>query len=297
MGPQADLYAVGGIAYEMLTGKLPFDTEDPIEQIAKRLSEVPRRAATVARVPAELDDIVMRLLARQPEDRPASAGVVRQQLAKYRRNLQNESTVMGPRPLADADGPATLAMGALTPVPPQGADRPTRRVRKGLAFGFAATGLVLLLGVVAAVVFVPRGPKPGPVLENPDQPRPVVPEPDAPPEVPKPRGDVARPDSKPKPLAVAKAPAPSPSPIVRPVPSPLPTEKPPVAKPADPIAARRASLLARLAALTRTSTDLSASNRKFIDKIAADAKAAQTLKEIEDQEGELEDFEARLKKK
>ena len=113
VGPQSDLYAVGCLAYEMLTGVLPFTATNPIEQMTQRISEAPRRASEVARVPPELDRIVMQMLARDPAERPASAAVVRQQIAKYRRVLQSESTVSGWVP----PKPSSARAGAVSPRP------------------------------------------------------------------------------------------------------------------------------------------------------------------------------------
>jgi len=71
----SDIYSVGCIAYEMLSGRLPIDEEDPrvIYSLAKDGLIPPLRK--VARdVPAEVEEAVMRALMRRPEDRYSSAG-------------------------------------------------------------------------------------------------------------------------------------------------------------------------------------------------------------------------------
>jgi serine/threonine-protein kinase len=76
-GPLCDLYALGVVIYEMLTGALPFATKSPAELLAATLSE--ERIAPSARVtgiPAALEDLVMRLIARNPDDRPRDAFAV-----------------------------------------------------------------------------------------------------------------------------------------------------------------------------------------------------------------------------
>jgi serine/threonine-protein kinase len=72
---RADLYAAGLVMYEMLEGRLPFTGETRGELIAARLTSEP---APLARhdCPAYVADLVMRCLARDPDDRPSSAEAV-----------------------------------------------------------------------------------------------------------------------------------------------------------------------------------------------------------------------------
>ena len=71
---RADLYSVGAMLYEYITGELPFDDENPILAFTRMLKErpvPPRRLQPF--VSQELDDVVLRLLEREPEDRYQSA--------------------------------------------------------------------------------------------------------------------------------------------------------------------------------------------------------------------------------
>jgi eukaryotic-like serine/threonine-protein kinase len=70
----SDLYSVGIVLYEMLTGKTPFEGETPIEIAMKHLNEAPRPPSELRReIPPELDQIVLRALAKDPHDRYQSA--------------------------------------------------------------------------------------------------------------------------------------------------------------------------------------------------------------------------------
>jgi serine/threonine-protein kinase len=72
---RADLYALGCVAYFLLTGQLVFDAGSGLQMIAKHIQEIPAPPSqrTELEVAPELDRIVMACLAKRPEDRPQSA--------------------------------------------------------------------------------------------------------------------------------------------------------------------------------------------------------------------------------
>jgi tetratricopeptide (TPR) repeat protein len=72
---RADIYAFGAMAYELLTGQLVFADRTPHRMLAAHLSEMPKEISTLrADVPTPLAELVMRCLAKDPADRPQSAG-------------------------------------------------------------------------------------------------------------------------------------------------------------------------------------------------------------------------------
>jgi TonB family protein len=74
-GPAADLWALGVVAFELVTGELPFTGETALAVALKRLSEPPRNARElVPDLPAAWQQALNRALARAPEHRFASAG-------------------------------------------------------------------------------------------------------------------------------------------------------------------------------------------------------------------------------
>ena len=74
---RADIYALGGIMFELLTGRPPFVADNAMEIVAKHLMETPVRVSTLAPdVPPALDELVDQMLAKQPEKRPTLARVV-----------------------------------------------------------------------------------------------------------------------------------------------------------------------------------------------------------------------------
>lgn len=87
---KVDLYGLGAIAVELLTGKPPYTGRSPADTLdAHRHDSVPDVVAMRAEVPTELGDLVFELMAKDPAHRPTSAREVSQQLAVIRARVQS----------------------------------------------------------------------------------------------------------------------------------------------------------------------------------------------------------------
>ena len=80
-GPAADLYALGVIFFEMLTGELPFESEEITGFFIKHMQEPPPKPSErVPQCPRRLEELILRLLAKKPEERPVDAHQVIKEL-------------------------------------------------------------------------------------------------------------------------------------------------------------------------------------------------------------------------
>ena len=79
----SDLYSVGIVLYELLTGKVPFTGDMPVEIAMKHISAVPEPPSTLrADIPEDLDLVVLRALGKTPEERYPSAEEMDKDLAR-----------------------------------------------------------------------------------------------------------------------------------------------------------------------------------------------------------------------
>ena len=95
ISPATDVYALSIVAYNMLVGQTPFVDEAPAAVLARQLREPPTPIRTLRPdVPASVEEAVFWALAKEPEDRPASAGELAQAMRGTSRT-QGMRTLIG----------------------------------------------------------------------------------------------------------------------------------------------------------------------------------------------------------
>src|SRR5574341_620695 len=74
LDPRSDIYSIGILLYEMLTGEVPFDGESTLQVVYNQLHASPRPLMELSpHVPAQLAKVIMRALEKEPDQRPSSA--------------------------------------------------------------------------------------------------------------------------------------------------------------------------------------------------------------------------------
>ncbi len=100
--PASDVYSLGIILYEMLTGTVPFSAETPLALALKQVSEAPRPLREVVpTVPLQLERVAMHALAKNPQARPSSANEFRHELIGIAEELGYEQADSGRSPTLD----------------------------------------------------------------------------------------------------------------------------------------------------------------------------------------------------
>ncbi len=170
---RTDLYSLGIVLYESLTGHVPFDGPDERATAVARLHQAPLPVRSIRPdVPKALDDLVASLLRVRPKDRPSSAGALRDALSRLRMtigNAKSDPTVGLDRTITLPRDATTRVATASDPTPPNGVahllaatdtDDPEEEEGAILATNqrafSIAIGVLLLIALVVATVLLVR---------------------------------------------------------------------------------------------------------------------------------------------
>jgi serine/threonine-protein kinase len=187
-----DLYALGVVAFEMVTGRLPFTGTSPVDLLMKHVdARPPRPSEFVPELPAALDAFILQMLTKDPEARPGSAEQLRRQLQRLRDTLTQQAQARPiapeptrretPRALAPTEpvkpepGPAPEPV---KPQPPPETPRDTGGTSsRRLLMGVGALALVAVGGGLVLAVRGDPTPPPQVVIAPPPEPVKSAPQP------------------------------------------------------------------------------------------------------------------------
>jgi eukaryotic-like serine/threonine-protein kinase len=160
VGPQSDLYSLGVVLFEMLTGRLPHEADDPIAMAMKHLERPPPHPGEAnPAVPAELDALTVRLLAKDPHDRyPGEAAELAEDLRRIRGGLPPLAAEAGERTRTN---PTVVAPARGTPRAGGGS------ARRLISLAALLVGVALLGSVAWALSRAPSEQGPSDAGRNP----------------------------------------------------------------------------------------------------------------------------------
>ena len=152
---KTDLYSLGAVFYHLLTGGPPFNGQTALAMMSAHLNEPPKRPSDkVEQIPKALDDLVINLMAKQPQERPWDA----QAVAQILRELQTKDSkreaikMVWPEPGSPGSNPTRVEMIDPTTVRKRPKGSKKKSAGKSMRAMLEVAGLVAALALIAGLI-------------------------------------------------------------------------------------------------------------------------------------------------
>ncbi len=150
---RADLFSLGTVAYEMLTGKHPYLANDDLNTMRNIVNKPETKLTELdPNIPTGLADIVHKLLQKNPTDRPADAAVVTKAIDDWKHGRSTQSSKAARQQVPQTPPPAAAA-----PVAPASAPAPATQPSQPAPQGITTKLIVILAVLVVLCILIGMG--------------------------------------------------------------------------------------------------------------------------------------------